>query len=210
MARKALDRPPRAKRRQRRARRRPCRRPRRDRHRDARRRRAAERARPASRRRRSAAGSPRCRKASGPKSCSPRLMSAPGRPPRRSARRAASTDDGAPADRRRAAARARVRRVRPADHHRHPRRSIPTRPSTRPARQILPPPARRRELGRRDPAPAERARHDQPPPCRPAGADRLPPGRRAVLALHPRGAGRGADPGDRQGGRRRQLRRLRI
>ena len=46
--------------------------------------------------------------------------------------------------------------------------------------------------------------------CRPARADRLPPGRGAVHALHPRGAGRGADPRHRQAGRDPQLRHLRL
>ncbi len=58
--------------------------------------------------------------------------------------------------------------------------------------QILPPRAGRRELGRRHPAAAFGAQHDQPPLCRQARAGRLPPGRRAVHALHPRGTDRGA------------------
>ena len=79
-----------------------------------------------------------------------------------------------------------------------------------PPRQILPSAARRRELGRRDPAPALDAQHDQPPLLRPARAGRLPPGRRAVLPLHPRGARRGADPRHRQAGRGAQLRHRRL
>ena len=65
------------------------------------------------------------------------------------------------------------------------------------ARQVLPPPARRRELVRRDPAPAQRARHDQPALWRPPGHGRGAPGGRPVHALPARGAGRGRDPGDR-------------
>ena len=97
-----------------------------------------------------------------------------------------------PHDRRRAAARARVRDLRSADHA-GIRAALPRRGrAPAPARQILPPAARRRELGRRDPAPALDAQHDQPALLRPARAGRLPPGRGAVLPLHPRGARRGA------------------
>ena len=58
------------------------------------------------------------------------------------------------------------------------------------ARQILSPPARRRELVRRDPAPAHAARHRLAPLCRAARDDRRASGRRAVPALHHREARR--------------------
>ena len=102
--------------------------------------------------------------------------------------------------RRRAPARARVRDLRPPDDGRHPPQIPRGSRAPPPPRQILPPPAGRRELGRRDPAPAVDAQHHQPPLLRPARAGRVPPGRRAVLPLHPRGARRGGDPRHRPQG----------
>ena len=76
---------------------------------------------------------------------------------------------------RRAAARARVRDLRPADDARHPRALPRGSRAPPPARQILSPAARRRELGRRHPAASLDAQHHQPPLLRPARAGRLPP-----------------------------------
>ena len=61
-------------------------------------------------------------------------------------------------------------------------------------RQVLFPPARRRELVRRDPAPAQRARHDDARVRRPARAGRRAPGDRQLHALPARAHGRAADP----------------
>ena len=114
-----------------------------------------------------------------------------------SARRAASPRHPAVADRR-AAARAGVRRSRPPDQ---PRASRPSsrsrRRRARRARQVLSPAAGRRELVRRDPAAAQRDEHPRPAPRRAAGADRLPPGGRALLALPAGEPDRGRDPGHR-------------
>ena len=145
-----------------------------------------------SRRRRPAAGSPPCRATSGPRSSSPRLTSAQSRRPRSSATQGALA--GGPAqtivdERLREREFGIFDRLTTARHSR-----ALSRGSRAPAaaRQILPPAARRRELGRRDPAPSLDAQHDQPALLRPARADRLPPGRGALLPLHPRGARRGA------------------
>ena len=163
----------------------------RDRHRHARRRRAVVGARHASRPRRPGAGSLRLPRDERPEI----ILSSPYVRARQTAeldlragraRRRPGADD-----RRRAAARARVRHLRPADDARHPRALPGGSRAPPPARQVLSPAAGRRELGRRDPAPAVDAQHDQPPLLRQPRAGRLPPGRGAVLPLHPRGARRG-------------------
>ena len=70
---------------------------------------------------------------SGPRSSCPRLIFARARPRRRSARPAALAGGPAEADHRRAAARARVRHLRPADQRRHPRRNSRRKPRTAPS-----------------------------------------------------------------------------
>ena len=191
LARAAVAGPARAEPGQCRARRRRRGRRARDRHRHARRRRAAVRA-----RHRAGRGAGRWFAAL-PRDERPEvILSSPYVRARQTAeiicRRARSPAAPARTDRRRAAARARVRHLRPADHRRHPRAASRRSRAPPPARQILPPAAGRRELGRRDPAAAVDAQHDQPPLLRPARAGRLPPGRGAVLPLHPRGARRGS------------------
>ena len=163
----------------------------RDRHRHARRRRAPVGARHRAGARPPAAGSRRCRATSGPRSSCPRPTSARKQTAEIICKQGALAGGAGADDRRRAAARARVRDLRPADHPRHPRALPGGSRAPPPARQILSPAAGRRELGRRDPAPALDAQHDQPSLLRPARADRLPPGRGAVLPLHPRRARRG-------------------
>ena len=165
----------------------------RDRHRHSRRRRAAC---PSSAYEQAEAAGPLVRGAAratnGPRSSCPRLISARSRRRRSSASRTRLPDGPA-----RTIIDERLREREFGIFDRlttlgHPR-PLPGRGRAPPAaRQILPPSARRRELGRRDPAAAVDAQHDQPPLLRQARPDRLPPGRGAVLPLHPRRARRAA------------------
>ena len=109
---------------------------------------------------------------------------------------------GHPRAHRRAAAGARLRRLRRDDRRRHPR-AVPRRGRPpRPARQVLLPAARRRELGRRRPADPQPA-GDRGPAARlrPAG-HRRPPGRDHGLPVRAGGA-------DRAGAAHRSTRRSR-
>ena len=103
---------------------------------------------------------------------------------------------------RRAAAREGVRHPRPAHARRH-RGALP-RPGrgAHARRQVLSPAAGRRELVRRHPAAAQRARHREPAPRAPGARvlDRRAPGGRALHALPDRGDDRGGDPRDRPRG----------
>ena len=100
--------------------------------------------------------------------------------------------DGRPG--RRAPARKGIRHPRPPDHARH-RPQISRAVRAAPARrQVLFPPARRRKLVRRHPAPAQRARHHHARILQRAGADRRPPGHGQLLPLPVRAPRRSADP----------------
>src|SRR5690606_31840359 len=105
----------------------------------------------------------------------------------------------------RAPARKGVRRARRLHHRRHPRDIPGPGHAARQRRQVLLPPARRRELVRRDPAAAQPDRSAAPRLRGRAGAGRGPPGDRELLPLPARMHGRGADPGYRPPGRRAQL-----
>ena len=79
--------------------------------------------------------------------------------------------------------------------------------AARARRQVLFPAAGRRELVRRDPAPAQLHRDGDARASQGARPRRRPPGDRQLPALPARAARRGRDPGDRSPGRRAELRR---
>ncbi|CAA9313099.1 MAG: Hypothetical, related to broad specificity phosphatases COG0406, partial [uncultured Gemmatimonadaceae bacterium] len=204
LAHPTLDRPPRRERRQRRPRRRRRGRPHPHRHRHARRGRAALRARRAPGagaravvRRDAGRGAPR-------RGAVVALLTGAAHGGDRARHRGARHRRGVVRVRR-AAAREGVRRARPPHAGGDPALPPGAGRAARPARQVLPPPAGRGELVRRDPPPAQRGRHGEPRLPRRARARGVPPGDRALPALPAGAHDRGADPRHRPRGRRGQL-----